>query len=67
MNEITLEAAAYYEPRIRKAALETGCRTLHEDADRLQRFIEAARGNQARIDAQDYAEPNRDTPVCWPC
>jgi len=67
MNEITLEAAVYYEPRIRKAALETGCRTLHEDADRLQRYIDAASGDQARIEAQDYAEPNRETPACWPC
>lgn len=39
MKNFDLEIAEYYEPRIRAAALETGCRTLLEDADRLSRFI----------------------------
>lgn len=67
MNEITLETAAYYEPRIRKAALETGCRALHEDADRLQRFIDATLGNPAPMEATDSAEPCLEMPACWPC
>jgi hypothetical protein len=63
MNDITLELATYYEPRIRSAAVATGCKTLFEDADRLLTFIRSALGTPAPPE-EDSAS---DVPVCWPC